>query len=219
MKQIKLCTLFLFLLFLSVIATGFIKKTQHRFLDKSFLTTLLSRRYSGYDYDPSLHVSQEKILAVLKAGRLAPSAYNEQPWHFIVCDKKKHPEEYAKALSALPLTNRLWSQNAQVLLVIIVDPILSFRSTTNPWAEFDTGAALAYMALQATAEGLMSHMMGGIDQELLRESFDIPNNLYPLAMMAIGYASKDEAPPIKDRKPFHENFFEGNWNHPFDKMD
>jgi len=45
-------------------------------------------RQSCRSYDETRQVEQEKLDAVLRAGQLAPSACNGQPYHFTVCRAK-----------------------------------------------------------------------------------------------------------------------------------
>lgn len=43
-------------------------------------------------------VEEEKLMAILEAGRIAPSAHNYQPWHFLVVRE----EEGRKRLAPVP---------------------------------------------------------------------------------------------------------------------
>lgn len=64
---------------------------------------LASRRQSTRKYDTTRLVETEKIERIIEAARLAPSACNAQPWHFVVVndtelmdealDAIKHPTE------------------------------------------------------------------------------------------------------------------------------
>lgn len=174
------------------------------------LTPLLTKRYSGYEYDTSRPVPNEKLKSILEAGRLAPSSYNEQPWVFIVCDRAKDPEAYQKALSGLVEFNQGWAKKAQILILSIASSKSSKNNKLNRWAQYDTGAAAFSMMLEATSLGLMAHQMGGFDEEKLRKAFAIPDDYVTMAVMAIGYPGKEEVPP-KKRKALKENFFDGAW--------
>ena len=46
---------------------------------------IANARQSCRSYDESRPVEQEKLNAILEAGRLAPSACNGQPYKFTVC--------------------------------------------------------------------------------------------------------------------------------------
>lgn len=169
---------------------------------------LLKKRYSGRLYDPSRSVSQKQLEQLMEAARLAPSSYNEQPWRFLICDKNTNPEAYQKVFSTLVEFNQGWAKNAPVLIVSIADA-KNQKGTFNSWAEYDTGAAAFTMMVEAEEMGLMSHQMGGFDREKLKTLFSLPKEWTPMAVMAIGYASKEDKAPEKDRKPAQELFFFG----------
>lgn len=175
------------------------------------ISMILLERYSGYKYDSSKEVTQDQILRILEAGRLAPSSYNEQPWCYIVCDKNTQPEAYEKALECLVEGNREWAQNAPVLVICVSAMKSAHNNKKNGWAQYDTGAASFGMMLQATSLGLMAHQMGGFINTKVVELFSIPEGFVPMSVMAIGYATEDSVVPVKKRKPLQENFFMGAW--------
>ena len=76
---------------------------------------LMLQRQSCRSYDETKPVEQEKLLAVLEAARLSPSACNGQPYHFTVCTGDK-AKEVAKATQGMGM-NKFASQ-APVLIVI-----------------------------------------------------------------------------------------------------
>jgi nitroreductase len=180
----------------------------------NLITEILSKRYSGYAYDSKRLVSADQLRAILEAGRLAPSSYNEQPWRFIICNRATNPAAYDKALSTLVEFNQNWAKNAPVLIISLADTQSSRTGMLNRWAQYDTGAAAFSMMLEATSLGLMAHQMGGFDVEKMRKAFAIPSNFEPMAVMAIGFAASVENKQ-KERKPLEENFFDGNWRQGF----
>jgi nitroreductase len=179
----------------------------------SKIVPLLNQRHSGRAYDSSRLVTLEQIGLLAEAARSAPSSYNEQPWNFIICDRTTNPKAYAKAFSCLVEFNQNWAKNAPVLIVISANMQSEETKTVNRWGAYDTGAAAVCMALEATALGLMAHQMGGFDEVKIRKEFHIPEEYVPMAVMAVGYESAEEAAHVlaKNRQPLHENFFMGSW--------
>lgn len=49
----------------------------------------MNSRYAGKIFDPTKKVSEENLRTILEAGRLSPSSYGVEPWHFIVVDNKE----------------------------------------------------------------------------------------------------------------------------------
>jgi nitroreductase len=176
------------------------------------VTNAIKHRHSGYHYDATRAVSTEQLASVLEAGQQAPSSYNDQPWKFIVADKNSNKAAYAKALAGLVEFNQKWAQAAPVLIIIVAD-LNSREGKFNKYAQYDTGAAAGYMALQAASLGLMAHQMGGFDGDALRTSFEIPQGFEPMAVMALGHEAEDKATRVvkKERKPLARIAFDGDW--------
>ena len=65
-------------------------------------TTIAQQRQSCRKYDPLRPVEEEKLQAILEAGRLAPSACNGQPYHITVC-KGKAAKQVAAAAAGMGL--------------------------------------------------------------------------------------------------------------------
>ena len=64
--------------------------------------------------------------------------------------------------SALNPGNQAWAAHARrLLLVAAADADSSGRHL--PWAVYDVGQAVAHLTVQAQAEGLLVHQMGGFD--------------------------------------------------------
>ena len=100
----------------------------------------------------------------------------------------------------------------------------TFTKNGNPngYALHDVGAASATMSLQATALGLHTHGMGGVDKEKARKLFAIPEDFEVGAAWALGYLGEPEALPeqmqemekaARTRKPLNEFVF-AEWEKP-----
>ncbi len=172
---------------------------------------VMLERFSGRSYDASKPISSHQLHAILEAGRLAPSSYNEQPWSFIVCDRFTDPAAFEAAVATLVESNQNWAKHAPVLIIAIAKLNSKGDGKPNRWAPYDTGASSFAMMLEATSLGLMAHQMGGFDETKVIKTFGVPSGHMPMAVMAIGYASPDQAPIPKKRKPLSENFFRGCW--------
>jgi len=121
-------------------------------------------------------VPEEVLDRVIEAGRLAPSASNVQPWHFIiVTDSEKRnvlsEGRYAGFLSQSP--------------VVIVG--CGDRKAAPKWYVIDTTIALQNMVIQATAEGLGTCWIGSFSHERVASALGLPSNMEVVAMLAVGY--------------------------------
>lgn len=175
------------------------------------IVEILANRYSGNSFDTIRNISHEQLTILLEAARSSPSSFNEQPWYFIICDRILTPSAHAKVLDTLVPFNQKWAKNAPLLIIAVAASASQYSCKINRWGSYDTGAAALSMALQATSLGLMSHQIGGFDENKLKESFNIPQGFTPLSVIAIGYPTAGEIKKVKKRKALSENFFIGSW--------
>jgi nitroreductase len=180
---------------------------------------LLRARWSPRSFS-SRAVPDEILEAILDAGRWAASSNNEQPWRFIVFTRED-PAAFETLVSVLVPFNQEWAKHAPVLILTAARTTFSNNGNPNRHAMHDTGAALAYMMLQATASGLQAHAMAGFDQVKARELLGIPPEFEVGAVVAIGYPdSADKLTNAQQRqreleprrrKPLSEIAFRGQW--------
>jgi len=189
---------------------------QHCMSTESFIN-LLKKRHSGRTYNSSRKVSVADLHTLVNAAQLSPSCYNEQPWFFLITEKSITPDSYNKILDCLADANKKWAQDAPVLLVSCHSTKFAKNQKPNRWGPYDTGSAAYAMALVATEMGLMAHQMGGFDEVKLQKSLEIPSDVIPMAVMAVGYEAETDEVPFKDRKAQNQNFFWGQWGTPFNQ--
>jgi nitroreductase len=139
------------------------------------------RQYTG---EP---VTEDQIELLLKAGMAAPSANNQQPWHFIavtdrpMLDKLAEAHPYAKMLHQAPLC-----------ICVIGDP----RINENFWVQ-DCSNAAENILLGAVGLGLGGVWLGVYPRadrvEAIRQALKIPAAVTPLCLLAVGHPA--ETPP------------------------
>ena len=148
------------------------------------LEKVLEKRRSIRKYK-NTPVPKETILKILEAARIAPSAGNRQPWHFVVVENKETIKKLAK---------REWAAEAPVMIVGLAD----YAVSQNWWAN-DLGIALEHIVLAATNLGLGTCWMGQTGRhELIKSLLGIPDNLKVIAIILLG--ESDETPAPKERK-------------------
>jgi len=152
----------------------------------------IKNRWSPRAFD-SKPVEEEKLLSVLEAGRWAASAFNEQPWRFVV--GKKGEEKYDKILASLIEWNRQWAGKAPVLILNLAKKTFSRNGKANTTALYDLGQAVAGLAMEAVNQGLVSHQMSGFDKEKARLSLDVSDEFQIVSVMALGYYGDVEELP------------------------
>jgi nitroreductase len=164
-------------------------------------------------------VAPDVLQSLFEAARWAPSSSNEQPWAYMAATKDD-AENFAKLVSALVPSNVTWAQHAPVLALAVAELAFAKSGTPNRNAQYDVGAASAWLTVEATSRGLFVHQMGGYDHDKARQVFQIPAGWEPIAAMAIGYpGDPDSLPqPLRDRevaprtrKPISQFVMSGSW--------
>ena len=147
------------------------------------LLVVLAARWSPRAVDPSVPVEEDQLVAALEAARWSPSASNTQPWRFIVA--RRGTELHAKIDDALIGFNREWAGSAQVLIAAYAEET-DADGNVRPWAQYDLGQAIAHLSVQAHADGLFVHQMGGVEREALRVLPGVEDRYTPVSVIALG---------------------------------
>lgn len=131
---------------------------------------IANTRQSCRSYEEGKIVEQEKLEAVLKAARLAPSACNGQPYHITVC-RGEAAAAVAKATQGMGM-NKFASQ-APVLLVIseedyVASAAMGAKLKKNDYRSIDIGIVSAYITAEAAAQGLGTCILGWFDDDKIR---------------------------------------------------
>ena len=152
------------------------------------LETILARRsVRRYTSQP---VADSDITELLTAAMAAPSAGNQQPWHFIVI--KDHA-----SLERIPSIHPHAHMAAAAPLAILACADESLERHTGFWVQ-DLSAAVQNLLLAACAKGLGSVWVGIYPREervaAFRKMFSVPESITPFALIPIGYAA-DEGEP------------------------
>lgn len=160
---------------------------QKHALTQVEINPIIAARWSPRAYDANKPVTQTQIIALLEAARWAPSCFGDQPWRFIVWDKNTDAITWQQAFDCIVPNNQVWVKDAPVLILACADTLFSHNQTPNRWAQYDTGAAVENLCLQATSMGLVVHQMGGFNGDKTRQAFSIPEQYVPMAMLTVGY--------------------------------
>lgn len=158
---------------------------------------VIRHRYSVRSFT-SEKVDRSFILEILEAARMAPSAVNYQPWHFIVITE---PENLIDIQEVYP---RKWFAEAPACIVVCSDHSQSWKrkSDGKDFADVDAAIAIDHLVLKATDLGLGTCWVCNFDTEMTRKKLHLPENIEPIALIPFGYTTS-EAPP-KSRKPLSE---------------
>jgi len=148
-------------------------------------------------------VPEDKLLKVLEAARLAPSAGNRQPWRFIVVkDASK------RRLLAHAADEQDFIAEAGVVIVVLGDPAVSKR-----WYLRDPMIAVEHMVLEAVEQGLGTCWIGAFDEVEVKRMLRVPEGLAVICLLPLGFP--DETPRARSRKPLAEVFHREEYGVPY----
>ncbi len=156
------------------------KKANHTFP----ILDLIAERWSPRSFKTE-DVPVQKIQSLFEAARWCSSAFNDQPWRYIVGNKKN--PTWNAIFDCLNEGNREWNQNVPLLILVCCETHSPITGKTNPYASFDTGQSMATLCQQAQYLGLHTHPMAGFHKEKAREFFQLPSTIEPLTVLAVGY--------------------------------
>lgn len=166
---------------------------------------LVKQRYSVRKFDPR-PIAREKLDAILEAGRLAPTAVNYQPQRILVVQG----EDTEKMRGCTPC---MFGQS--VVLVVCYDKTVSWKSRSGrEIGDVDGAIVMTQMMYQAEELGIGSLIVGIYKEALLRERFQIPEQLEIVSLLMLGYPAADCEPHPQlhfDRKPLEQTVFYGSF--------
>lgn len=194
---------------------------QRRAITGVSINELATQRWSPRAFDGSKGVSPEQEKALIEAARWSPSCFGAEPWRFLVWNRATDPAGWQQAFDCLSDNNRKWAGKVPLLFLACASSVFEHNGQANRWAQYDTGMAALSLSLEAVAQGLVAHQMGGFDIAGVRAAFAIPDDFMPMAMIAAGHQAapetiEDEETRQKElkpraRKPVGERFYAGRW--------
>lgn len=133
-------------------------------------------------------VSEEIVLEILEAGRLAQSSKNDQPWHFVLVRDR----ETLRQLSTCgKYAGHLAGADFAIALVI------------QPGYDFDLGQAAAYLQLAAWDRGVASCIASMWEPDKAKNILSVPADKQFDTVISFGYPLKAHG-KIRDRRPLEE---------------
>lgn len=148
-------------------------------------------------------ITDETMAVLFEAARWAPSSMNEQPWRFVYAHRGSR--QFEVIADTLSLKNKIWAENAAVLMAVFAEKNFRVSGRPNPYALHDTGAATYGLMLQAQAMGIYGHIMGGYDRHGLKNALKISEEFEPVTVVALGYQGSpdqlDEDLRVREYQP------------------
>jgi nitroreductase len=147
---------------------------------------LARKRYSSRSYK-NVPVEKEKIMLLLEAARIAPSAANKQPYLlYVITD-----ENLRKAISST--FHREWLKDSPVILVGCVNKHEAWvRSDGKNHGDIDLAIAIDHITLQAAELGLATCWICNFDVQKCSEILQLPETVEPVVLLPVAYPADED---------------------------
>jgi nitroreductase len=133
-------------------------------------------------------VEEEKLMAVLDAGRQAPSARNLQDWKFVVVRDPATRKSLAEAARNQEFVG-------QAPVVIVACGTSDYVMTCGqPAYIMDVTIAVDHMTLAAIPLGLGTCWIGAFYEEKVKQILGIPEQVRVVALLPLGYPAQTPKP-------------------------
>lgn len=180
---------------------------------------LMKARKSVRVYDPNFKISKEEIEEMLEQATSAPSSSNLQPWRFLVIQDeavKKELRAIANNQEQVETSSAVIAVLGDAEMVKNVDEIYEANVAKGYMTEaikevmvqnskklypnaplevrkniatFDAGLISMQLMLIAKERGYDTVPMGGFDKVKFAERFQLPENEFPIILIALGKAA------------------------------
>ena len=134
-------------------------------------------------------IEEEKILKMINAARLAPSAANLQPLKFVavvtpeLCDKVFPLTKYGAYLKdGTPKEG----EKPMAYIVVLVD-----KTIRKEGGEEDAGAAIENLILTALEDGIAACWVASVNRDELKKVLGLDENLAINSVVALGYPMQE----------------------------
>jgi nitroreductase len=145
-------------------------------------------------------VSEEALNNILEAGRRAPSATNQQPWHFVVARERAEKQAFIY---------RGFNKFAAEAPLVVVGLYKTSEAIIEKFSLMDVTIALQNMVVAAWVQGVGSCWMGAFDERKLRDALNLPADSRIVGAVAFGMP--DETPSQPAKKPLSETVHLDRW--------
>jgi nitroreductase len=147
-------------------------------------------------------VPEKEIDTMLRAGMQAPSAGNEQVWHFIIVKKPEILESIADISQSASM-----AKEAPMGILVCAD--INLEKYAGFWVQ-DCAAASQNILLAAHALGLGAVWVGLHPRErrvnAVRDLFRLKEHIIPFCFIPVGYRGEEKEPEIRFKKEkIHHN--------------
>ncbi len=128
-------------------------------------------------------IEKSKIIKILEAGRLAPTAKNLQPQKIYVAQSSESLEKIDKVSPC--------RYGAPVCLMVCSDKNIAWKDSEYSSFEMDAAIVATHMILEATNLGVDSVWVRYFNVLDVQKEFNLPSNIIPICLIMLGIRADD----------------------------
>lgn len=156
----------------------------------------VNTRYSSRAYKDT-PVEKEKLDLILEAGRMAPTAKNLQPVKVLAVTSED-------GLGRIGKTANIYGAPAAFIVCGDTEACFERKFDGMKFHQVDATIVTTQMMYEATDLGLGSVWIGWFDPAVISEEFGLPDNMFPVNILAVGYKDDETSRNKGNRKPMSE---------------
>ncbi|MCE1247137.1 MAG: nitroreductase family protein [Firmicutes bacterium] len=158
------------------------------------INTAIKSRRAYRALDP-VEITEDMILTLGAAAKLAPSCFNNQPWRFVFVYEK---ETLTALWDALSPANG-WVKDASLIVAVFSRADMDCRINEREYYLFDTGIATGFMILQAEELNLVMHPIAGYNPDIVKNTLGIPGDMNVITLLAAGKHAETAGTPEREK--------------------
>jgi nitroreductase len=149
-------------------------------------------------------VEEKKLLRILDAARLAPSASNNQEWRFVVVQDAATRRKLMEAAKGQRFVGE-----APVVIACCAETDKHVMTCGQMCYPIDVAIAIDHMTLAAVEEGLGTCWIGAFHADQVKEVLAIPQDIPVVELLTLGYPAVTPQP--RQRLPLDEIIKYDRW--------
>ncbi len=155
------------------------------------LDEIIANRRSTRKYK-NIPVEKEKIMQLLEAARLAPSACNAQPWKFVVIETPEAKNRVIKeGFGNLVVPNK-WAAEAPAIILVCSQTKFLVHDIAEKIQDvdyhlIDLGIACEHLVLKAEEIGLGTCYIGWFRGKEIKKALNLPRSYKIECIITLGY--------------------------------
>jgi nitroreductase len=164
-------------------------------------------------------VSENDILSLVEAAKIAPSAENAQPCRFVAVSDPAAREELARACFSGIFAATHFAARAPLVMALCAERATVVEAgkaiKDRAMYQLDCGIAGEHMVLRAAELGLGTCWIGWFNRRAARRALRVPFHVQVVCLIAVGYPAEGTQLRPRVRRPVSSILWKDRWGEGF----